>query len=43
VIESDDHVADDGESAVLTAALTHWGLPQVWLADRRSQPAAKAA
>ncbi len=42
VVETDDHVAE-GESAVLTAALTHWGLPQVWLADQRSQPAAQGA
>ena len=42
VVETDDHVAE-GESAVLTAAFTHWGLPQTWLQDTQPRSALQAA
>jgi hypothetical protein len=40
VVETDEHVAE-GESAVLAAALTQWGLPQ--LRPQGTQPALQSA
>jgi uncharacterized tellurite resistance protein B-like protein len=42
VVETDDHVAE-GESAVLAAALTQWGLPQVRTDVKQPQPALQDA